>query len=156
MAKEIERKFLVTSDAWRSGVSGLVCRQGYIPASTCTVRARIMGDQGYLTLKARDQGITRTEFEYAIPLPDASEMLSRFCAGTLIEKIRYRVEYAGLIWEIDEFTGANAGLIVAEVELEHEDQAFEKPEWVGAEVTHDRRYLNSSLARQPYRLWKEP
>jgi CYTH domain-containing protein len=156
MAKEIERKFLVKGDAWRTGAAGLVCRQGYIPASTCTVRARIMGDKGYLTLKARDQGITRTEFEYAIPLTDASEMLARFCTGTPIEKIRYRVEYAGLVWEIDEFMGANAGLIVAEVELEHEDQAFEKPEWVGAEVTHDRRYLNSSLAKLPYRQWKEP
>jgi len=155
MAKEIERKFLVTGNAWRTGAVGLNCRQGYIPASTCTIRARIMGDKGYLTLKARDQGITRTEFEYAIPLPDAAEMLSRFCADTLIEKIRYRVEYAGLVWEIDEFTGLNAGLIVAEVELEREDQAFEKPEWAGAEVTHDRRYLNSSLAREPYCQWKE-
>ncbi|MEN6472845.1 MAG: CYTH domain-containing protein [Syntrophaceae bacterium] len=156
MAKEIERKFLVTGDAWRTGISGMLYRQGYIPAQGCSVRVRTTEETGYLTIKARDQGITRTEFEYAIPLTDASEMLSRFCTGTLIEKIRYRVEYAGLVWEIDEFTGANAGLIVAEVELEHEDQALEKPEWVGAEVTHDRRYLNSTLARQPYSLWKEP
>jgi len=156
MAKEIERKFLVTGDGWRTDAVGLTCLQGYVPSSTCTVRARIMGDKGYLTIKARDKGVTRTEFEYEIPLSDATELLTRFCEGTLIEKVRYRVEYAGLVWEIDEFTGANAGLIVAEVELEHEGQAFEKPEWIGAEVTHDRRYLNSSLARQPYRQWKEP
>ena len=156
MAKEIERKFLVRGDAWRTGISGMLYRQGYIPAQGCSVRVRMTEETGYLTIKARDQGITRTEFEYAIPLSDASEMLERFCAGTLIEKIRYRVEYAGLIWEIDEFMGANAGLIVAEVELEHENQTFEKPEWVGAEMTHDRRYLNSSLAKQPYCLWKDP
>lgn len=155
MAKEIERKFLVEEESWREGAQGILCRQGYIPTQGCTVRARILGDAGYLTIKAHDQGITRTEFEYTIPISDAAEMLTRFCAESLIEKLRYRVEYAGLTWEIDEFMGTNAGLIVAEVELEREDQPFERPQWVGAEVTHDPRYLNSSLAKHPYTLWKE-
>jgi len=155
MAKEIERKFLVTGDAWRTGASGVVYRQGYIPARGCSVRVRSAGDTGYITIKARDQGITRTEFEYRIPKADAIEMIDRFCSAGTVEKLRYRVEYAGLVWEIDEFTGLNQGLIVAEVELEREDQAFEKPEWAGAEVTQDPRYLNSSLARAPYCRWKE-
>lgn len=156
MAKEIERKFLVAGDGWRTGASGVVYRQGYIPAQGCTVRVRLAGDAGYITIKSRDRGITRTEFEYRIPRADADEMMDRFCGGGTVEKLRYRVEYAGLVWEIDEFTGLNQGLIVAEVELEREDQAFEKPEWAGAEVTHDPRYLNSSLAATPYSRWKEP
>jgi CYTH domain-containing protein len=116
---------------------------------------RIAGDRGFLTIKGPTQGVTRSEFEYAIPVSDAREMLETLCVGPLIEKTRYTLEHNGLIWEIDEFAGENQGLILAEVELTEANQSIQLPEWVGTEVSHDPRYFNANLARHPYRQWNE-
>ncbi|MGL5033582.1 MAG: CYTH domain-containing protein [Microcystaceae cyanobacterium] len=154
MATEIERKFLVIGDPWRSLSKGKPYRQGYIPTQDhTTVRIRIAGDQGFLTIKSKTEGISRREYEYEIPFGDANEMLDNLCQKPLIEKIRYRIRIDNLIWEVDEFAGDNQGLIVAEVELETEDQAVILPDWIGEEVTGDNRYYNSNLAQFPYRLW---
>lgn len=154
MGVEIERKFLVVSDRWRGHHPGVLYRQGYLPTTDQrTVRIRVAGDQGYLTLKGPAQGLIRPEFEYPIPLQDAEAMLTKFCVSPLIEKRRYRVWVEDLLWEIDEFLGANAGLILAEVELTHPDQAIVLPDWAGSEVTHDSRYYNASLARYPFSVW---
>lgn len=156
MAAEIERKFLVTGDAtpWREQAPGLLYRQGYIPTQTqATVRVRLAGEQGYVTFKGPTVGITRSEFEYAIPKADAEAMLASLCLPPLIEKYRYRVEYQGHLWEVDEFLGENAGLVLAEVELGHETEAVSLPPWVGLEVSHDGRYRNANLAHTPYRTW---
>lgn len=154
MAEEIERKFLVTSRDWRSGES-TEYRQGYLSLDKeRTVRVRVAGDKAYLTIKGITRGATRREFEYAIPPADARELLAGLCRHPLIEKRRYRLEYGGLTWEIDEFFGDNAGLVVAEVELEHEDQPFERPPWLGEEVTDDPRYYNANLVENPYCNWE--
>lgn len=156
MAAEIERKFLVAGEAtpWRDQASGLLYRQGYIPTQTqATVRVRLAGEQGFVTLKGPTVGITRSEFEYAIPKADAEEMLASLCMPPLIEKYRYRVEYQGHLWEVDEFLGENTGLVLAEVELSHGTESVSLPPWVGLEVSHDRRYRNANLARAPYRTW---
>ena len=157
MAKEIERKFLVKNDDWRAGATGMPYSQGYIPASRPgqTVRVRIAGDRGYLTLKGPTVGITRSEFEYPIPVADAKEMLKTMCDRPLIEKTRYRLAIGDLVWEIDEFSGENAGLIVAEVELTSEDQPIARPTWLGKEVSGDLRYFNANLSSQPYSTWAE-
>ena len=118
------------------------------------MRVRTIGDQGYLTVKGLTVGATRLEFEYEIPVADADTMLDDLCERPLIEKRRYKVEYDDLVWEIDEFFGENDGLIVAEVELEREDQRFEKPPWIGEEVTGDPRYFNSNLVQHPYSEWE--
>ena len=153
MAKEIERKFLVIGDAWRT-VRGMSIRQGYLHNEVeSTVRVRTSGERAYLTIKGSMSGITRTEFEYEIPLEDANAMLDQLCQKPLIEKIRYEVEVGGFKWEIDEFLGENVGLAVAEIELEDEDQEFPKPAWVGKEVTDDARYLNANLVKNPYSKW---
>lgn len=152
MAIEIERKFLVTGTKWQS-LAGVKFSQGYLSQDKDrTVRVRVAGRKGYLTIKGATQGATRSEFEYEIPLADA-EALMNMCVGPVIEKIRRAVVYQGFTWEIDEFFGDNAGLVVAEIELESEDQTFDKPDWVGEEVTHDARYYNSNLSRQPYNSW---
>ncbi|MGB3766484.1 MAG: CYTH domain-containing protein [Phormidesmis sp.] len=158
MAKEIERKFLVKNDSWRAEAKGLPYSQGYIPTAQLgqTVRVRLAGDKGYLTLKGPTEGITRSEFEYVIPVADAKEMLETMCDRPLIEKIRYRLVANHLLWEIDEFSGENAGLIIAEVELETEDQAIQKPHWLGQEVSGDPRYYNANLSRHPYATWSAP
>lgn len=156
MKQEIERKFLVTSESWRAAAGvGLPCRQGYISAevSEVTVRVRLMGGQGFLTLKGPTNGISRPEMEYEIPATEAEYMLEHFCSGGLVSKVRYILIHNGLRWEIDEFSGENAGLIVAEIELDNENQPFEKPEWLGKEVSLDRRYTNAALARNPFREW---
>ena len=154
MGTEIERKFLLSGDSWQAGAEGKLYRQGYLSAAARrNVRVRIIGDQGFLTVKGRASGITRLEFEYEIPLADAESMLDQLCLEPLIEKTRFLVEYAGLTWEIDRFAGVNAGLVVAEVELSDEDQEIELPPWVGREVTDDPRYLNSSLVEKPYTTW---
>jgi len=155
MGTEIERKFLVTHTTWKQAAHGVRYRQGYLVADgERTVRVRVAGERAYVTLKGRTTGISRAEFEYDIPLPDAAQILDALCPKPLIEKTRYRVPHQGLTWEVDEFAGENEGLIVAEVELSDEAQTLELPDWVGAEVTHDRRYTNASLSRYPYRLWK--
>jgi adenylate cyclase len=154
MAIEIERKFLVKNDDWRRLATGTVYRQGYILSGVnCTVRARLAGDRGYLTIKGATSGISRSEFEYEIPGADASELLNTLCAQSLIEKMRYKIPFGDLIWEVDEFVGANQGLIVAEVELPSPDYPIALPDWIGQEVSGDQRYLNSSLAKLPFSKW---
>lgn len=154
MGKEIERKFLVTSDAWKAGAKGKRYRQGYLSTNKeRTVRVRIAGDAAFLTIKGLTVGTARAEFEYPIPVGDAAEMLDNLCEKPIIEKTRYKVEHAGLVWEIDEFEGVNKGLIVAEVELGSEDQKIDKPSWVGADVSDDKRYFNSNLIAKPFTTW---
>jgi len=153
MALEIERKFLLKEDTWRSE-QGTRYRQGYLNSvKERTVRVRTIGDKGYLTIKGASRGPVRTEYEYEIPVAEAEAMLDGLCEKPLIEKKRYKIEFKGLIWEVDEFFGENQGLIVAEVELEKEDQAFRKPEWVGEEVTGDPKYFNANLIHNPYQNW---
>ena len=154
MATEIERKFLLKGDAWRSLGKGTSYRQGYLnSAKERTVRIRTIGDKAFLTIKGIAVGATRSEYEYEIPLAECNAMLDTLAEKPLIDKKRYKVPFDGLTWEIDEFFGDNAGLIVAEVELDSEDQAFNNPEWVGEEVTGDPRYFNSSLIKHPYTRW---
>ncbi len=153
MNMEIERKFLVRSRGWRGLVPGVRFRQGYLQTSPSTVRVRTEGERGVLTIKGRTRGFSREEFEYEIPREDADRMLDTLAQGALIEKIRYRIPCGGFVWEVDEFFGDNAGLVVAEIELADEGQSFDLPEWVGEEVTGDRRYSNSSLSTHPYCEW---
>ena len=154
MAKEIERKYLVVDDAWRSRAVGTVFRQGYLSTvKERTVRVRVAGDRGYLTIKGITVGAVRSEFEYEIPRADADQMLDELCEQPLIEKTRYEIEAGELTWEIDEFAGVNEGLIVAEVELEDEAQEIALPDWVGIEVSHDPRYFNANLIAHPFSEW---
>jgi CYTH domain-containing protein len=132
-------------------------RQGYLVADPVrTVRVRIEGERAVITIKSKSTGASRGEWEYEIPVPDAAELLERLCEQPQVEKVRHRIEHAGHTWEVDEFQGENAGLVVAEIELDSEDEAFEKPDWIGQEVTGDPRYYNSSLIRLPYAKWKDP
>ncbi len=154
MGLEIERKFLVISDAWRTGkpthfVQGYLSRDAH-----STVRVRIAGQDAMLTVKGKTVGLSRAEYEYSIPFKDAQEML-KLCEGPLIEKRRWLFEAGELTWEIDEFLGLNAGLIIAEIELEHEDQTVDLPNWIGEEVSHDDRYFNSNLSRKPFSMWED-
>jgi adenylate cyclase len=152
---EIERKFLLAGDAWRSLGEPVLLRQGYLNSSPMrTVRVRIEGGQGTLTIKSKSVGATRGEWEYQIPVDEANELLDRLCEQPLIEKYRRRIALGGHTWEVDEFLGANAGLVVAEIELASEDEVFQKPDWIGTEVSDDPRYFNSSLIRLPYSQWK--
>ncbi|MDN2670856.1 MULTISPECIES: CYTH domain-containing protein [unclassified Janthinobacterium] len=154
MGIEIERKFLLAGDAWRGLGQSVLLRQGYLSsARERVVRVRIEGEQAMLTIKGANVGATRGEWEYPIPLADAAELLDGLCEQPLIEKVRHRIEHAGMVWEVDEFLGANAGLVVAEIELASEDQPFEKPDWVGAEVSGDARYYNANLIRHPFSQW---
>jgi CYTH domain-containing protein len=153
MGQEIERKFLVKVDSWRTG-NGTLIRQGYMRNEiNGVVRVRTKGERAYLTLKGNTTGITRLEFEYEIPLEDANQILGKLCMKPLIEKIRYEVNVGGFKWEIDQFLGENAGLVVAEIELEDEYQDFPRPEWLGREVSDDFRYQNASLVKNPYSKW---
>ena len=150
MATEIERKFLVQGTPWRNGF-GVRFSQGYLNRDKeRTVRVRIAGDKAFLTIKGVTQGASRAEFEYEIPVSDAQQLI-KLSDGTIIQKNRYVIVHEGSTWEVDEFLGDNAGLVLAEIELKSEDQPFSRPAWLGAEVTHDRRYYNSSLASHPYR-----
>ena len=154
MGIEIERKFLVTGDAWKAAAEGVLYRQGYLSTDKArTVRVRIAGEQSFLTVKGLSSGNARAEFEYAIPLADAAEMLDQLCLKPLIEKRRYTLQCHGLCWEVDEFLGDNLGLVIAEVELDSAHQAIELPQWVGREVSDDARYFNSSLIAHPYSTW---
>ena len=155
MPQEIERKFLVRNEDWCVPGTGIVYRQGYLcTVPERTVRVRLVRDQGFLTVKGVTVGAARAEYEYEIPAGEATEMLDELCERPLIEKTRYRVEHHGMVWEIDRFAGDNAGLIIAEVELEEEDQAVVLPDWVGKEVTGDRRYYNANLIAEPFSEWK--
>lgn len=154
MAVEIERKFLLASKAWRSAVSHSErLAQGYLGGERASVRVRIGGDAAYLNIKARVRGAERLEFEYPIPIADAEQLLAELSLPGRIEKIRHRVVHAGAVWEVDEFLGDNAGLVVAEIELDHVDGVFERPDWLGREVTDDERYYNVALAERPYTQW---
>ncbi|NJL45387.1 MAG: CYTH domain-containing protein [Leptolyngbyaceae cyanobacterium SM2_3_12] len=154
MGQEIERKFLVIGEDWRAQATGLLYCQGYIPTQgTATVRIRLAGEQGYITLKGPAVGLVRPEFEYPIPKADAQAMLEILCQPPLVQKYRYRLPLGNVVWEIDEFLGENRGLVMAEVELKSPDQAITLPPWIGAEVSDDPRYYNSSLARNPFSLW---
>ncbi|MEN6624441.1 MAG: CYTH domain-containing protein [Smithella sp.] len=154
MPVEIERKFLVQGDDWKVN-DGVRISQGYLNLDReRTVRVRIAGDKAFLTIKGINKGATRQEFEYEIPVEDAEQLL-KICEGSLIEKTRYKVEYENVTWEIDEFYGANDGLVIAEIELKNEEQKFARPEWLGSEVTEDSRYFNSNLAEKPYLSWSK-
>jgi adenylate cyclase len=154
--KEIEHKFLVVSDAWKKGAAGKAVRQGFLSIDPDrTVRVRVVEDAAFLTIKGRRVGPEAFEFEYPIPVVDGEFLLEQLCLRPLIEKTRYRVEFGGLVWEIDEFHGLNEGLVVAEVELESPDQPFAKPDWVGKNVTDDHRYSNARLVERPYSSWEE-
>lgn len=154
MAEEIERRFLVADRSFLRGLEGVECTQGYIAGrERSAVRIRIKGGRGFLTIKSATRGLVRSEFEYEIPLEDAREMLELLCDEPLVEKTRYEVPFAGDLWEVDVFGGLNNGLVLAEIELRRADQNFEKPPWLGAEVSHDGRYFNSQLARRPYSTW---
>ncbi|WP_036301968.1 CYTH domain-containing protein [Methylotenera sp. L2L1] len=152
MALEIERKFLVIGNEWQLA-AGVKFSQGYLNRDkNRTVRVRVAGEQGFLTIKGATHGATRTEFEYEIPLADAESLLD-LCERPIIQKIRRICDYKGFKWEVDEFQGENSGLVVAEIELQSETQSFEKPSWIGKEVTDDPRYYNSNLAQHPYTTW---
>jgi len=154
MGEEIERKFLVTSDGWRKDATGTRFRQGFLSTDPeRTVRVRAAGARGTLTIKGRTVGARRAEYEYEIALADAERMLDTLCKRPLIEKVRFELHAGRHTWEIDVFEGDNAGLVVAELELESEDEAFERPAWLGAEVTHDPRYFNSNLVQHPFKNW---
>lgn len=154
MGTEIERKFLLRDDTWRAGASGTVYRQGYLnSAKERTVRVRTVGDKAFLTIKGITVGATRAEYEYPIPFDDCNAMLDTLAEKPLIEKKRYKIRRGDLVWEIDEFFGDNKGLIVAEVELQSERQVFDKPAWLGDEVSGDPRYFNSNLIKHPFTQW---
>lgn len=155
MGKEIERKFLVKNDSWRGEAPGVLYRQGYLSLDMDrVVRVRVNGKQGYLTIKGKFRGFSRPEFEYEIPYDDALELLNTLCIQPILEKMRYIIEHRGVRWEIDEFLKANSGLVVAEVELDDEEQSIDLPDWVGREVSHDPRYFNSNLILKPFKHWK--
>ncbi len=157
MAQEIERKFLLTSDAWRDEIySSCHYAQGYLSNSErVSIRIRTSGEKAYLNFKSATLGISRSEYEYEIPLSDADEMLASFAEGPLIEKVRYFVKRDSHVWEIDVFEGDNAGLVVAEIELASEDEAFDRPAWIGEEVSSDPRYYNVCLVTHPYCQWTD-
>jgi CYTH domain-containing protein len=156
MGIEIERKFLPAGDGWRGQGTPTLMRQGYLVADPVrTVRVRIEGERAVITIKSKTEGASRGEWEYEIPVPDAAELLDRLCEQPLVEKVRHRIDHAGHVWEVDEFLGRNACLVVAEIELSSEDEAFDKPDWIGREVTGETRYYNSSLIRHPYESWAD-
>lgn len=156
MSKEIERKFLVKPAYFHLFQEGELYRQGYIFSDKHkTVRARIIKNKGFLTIKSKARGFTRDEFEYEIPFLDAEFILNNLCEKPLIEKYRSKVQVNIDIWEIDKFIGDNEGLFLAEIELNSEDQSFDKPEWVDKDVTGDIRYYNSSLVKNPFSNWKK-
>lgn len=154
MAQEIERKFLVKGEGWRKLSSGVLYSQGYLSTvKERTVRIRIQNNEATLTIKSITKGISRSEFEYTIPLVDAEIMLQQLAVQPIIKKYRYRIPVDDVVWEIDEFLGANQGLIIAELELQSPDQIFRLPDWVGQEVSSDPRYYNNNLVKKPFTEW---
>lgn len=155
MPKEIERKFLVNNSEFKNLSRGILIRQGFLSSDKeRVVRIRIIEDKAYITIKGLSIGATRSEFEYEIPLNDAAVILNELCKKPIIEKYRYMIKTGNSVWEVDEFIGLNAGLIIAEIELEHENQTFDIPDWIGKEVTGDPRYYNSNLISNPFTKWK--
>ncbi|MBO4317946.1 MAG: CYTH domain-containing protein [Mailhella sp.] len=156
MHQEIERKFLVKGNGWRGKAPGILYRQGYLARTADrVVRVRVAGDRGTITIKIKKDGLRRDEFEYGIPLGDAMGLLDALSPGELIEKRRHTFEELGHTWEVDEFLGANEGLVVAEVELGSEDEDIALPEWTGEEVSRLSRYLNVELCANPYKAWRK-
>lgn len=154
MAKEIERKFLIKRELWQPQSQGVEIRQGYLSLDPeRTVRVRTKGAKGYLTIKGKNQGISRTELEYEIPYEEASQMLEELCLRPLVEKTRYLEQHGQQLWEIDIFAGDNEGLAVAEAELPSEDTALALPIWIDREVSGEARYYNSNLIKLPYKNW---
>jgi len=164
MATEIERKFLLANDDWRAQADdGVLMRQGYLSTASSTdaadktikssIRVRIAGEHANLNIKSATLGITRQEYEYPIPLADANELLDTLSDGPLIEKTRYHVRHGAHTWEVDVFAGENHGLVVAEIELSDEQESFEQPSWLGAEVSADPRYYNVCLVTHPFKDW---
>jgi len=163
MGIEIERKFLVTNDGWRDAAHAVVpMAQGYLNdlgavesgAQKASVRVRVQGELAYLNIKSRELGHTRQEYEYPVPVADARALLE-LCVGGLVDKRRHLVQVGAHLWEVDEFLGENAGLVVAEIELASADEAFVRPDWIGAEVTDQSRYYNLALAAHPYARWSQ-
>lgn len=156
MAKEIERKFLVKGSAWKEQAEGVLYRQGYLNSmKERVVRVRTIGDKAFLTIKGITAGVSRLEFEYEIPFAEGKQMLDELVEKPIIEKNRYKIRQNGLVWEIDEFLGDNQGLVVAEVELQDEQQALNLPDWIGEEVSADPRYFNNNLVARPYTTWSQ-
>lgn len=154
MGKEIERKYLVKGEEWKAAAKGVVYRQGYLSSvKERVVRVRTIENKGFLTIKGITRGVSRSEFEYEISAEDADTMLDDICEKPLIEKKRYKIPVGGLVFEVDEFFGENAGLVVAEVELKDEKQRIDLPGWIGQEVSGDPRYFNSNLIRHPFSKW---
>jgi CYTH domain-containing protein len=151
---EIERKFLLKNDKWKKTAKSEYICQGYMRTEKGAVRVRIFGEKAFITIKGKTEKITRKEFEYEIPVADARELLDNFCERPYIEKTRNKIEFKGFEWIVDEFHGENAGLLLAELELDSEDQEFPVPEWIGEEVSGDPRYFNSNLVRNPFSKWK--
>lgn len=153
MAQETERKFLVTNEDWRIMAPPVHYIQGYLTTDPeRTIRVRIAGNRGYLTIKGKVESFTRQEFEYEIPVSDARKLM-KLSVTQPVEKFRSKIPFEGKIWEVDEFVAANEGLIMAEIELDSEDEKFELPPWIGEEVTGDPRYFNSYLAKNPFSKW---
>jgi adenylate cyclase len=155
MGIEVERKFLVSDESWRDEVtSSTRIVQGYIAQTgSATVRVRVRGDRGFLTIKGLSVGVSRSEFEYEVPVADALAMLDELAQGPVIDKVRHLVPVGGHVWEVDVFAGENAPLVMAEVELADSQEAFVRPDWAGVEVSDDQRYFNVNLARSPYSTW---
>jgi adenylate cyclase len=155
MATEIERKFLLRNDGWRAEADeGQVIRQGYLAGSEkSSIRVRVADDKANLNIKSATLDVTRQEYEYEIPIAEANELLDTLCEGPLIEKTRYHVHHANHLWEVDVFSGDNEGLVVAEIELASTEESFEKPDWLGDEVSNDKRYYNVCLVKHPYKDW---
>jgi CYTH domain-containing protein len=153
MGTEIERRFHLANDDWRKLAEGEWLKQGYLSVEAArTVRVRVKGDQAWLTLKSHISAVSRHEFEYPIPLADAETIIAAMCPMA-VEKKRYRIPIGPHVWEVDEFFGQNAGLVLAEVELGSEEEAYERPQWLGEEVTHDPRYTNAYLSQHPWPTW---
>ena len=156
MGVEIERKYLVKGDDWKKQGKGQLYQQGYLSSHPDrTVRVRTAGERGYLTIKGRTSGASRAEYEYPIPYSDAQAMLDQLCEKPIIKKIRHRIVYEGLVWEVDEFQGENVGLVVAEVELTDEQQRLTLPAWIDREVTEDAKYYNANLIKHPFSQWNK-
>ena len=154
MGIEIERKFLIAGDEWRGGAKSSFYRQGYIFAEKKgVIRIRTIDQIGFITIKSAPVGLMRQEYEYEIPFADANTMLDNMCDNYIVEKKRYKINYGKHVWEIDEFTGHNLGLLLAEIELTEENESFEQPSWLGDEVSHDPKYHNSNLSKLPFTQW---
>ncbi|MCF8369067.1 MAG: CYTH domain-containing protein [Bacteroidales bacterium] len=154
MAIEIERKFLVKNHSFKKLAKGVLYQQGFLSINKeRIVRIRLVGNLAWITIKGLSHGAMRKEFEYSIPVHDAKIILEEMCQKPIISKYRYEIKFEGSIWEVDEFMNENDGLVIAEIELQHEDDDFEKPDWIGNEVTGEEKYYNSNLINNPFKNW---